>query len=96
MFQEVHKIKICPKNGKTCFGNCSDNEGHMNCSGTEIIHQQAILPIHLQLKGAQWFKVTEVVEIFGIFDKVGNVPYRLVAGNTGQGKQHAVQKALTG
>jgi hypothetical protein len=86
MFQEVYKIKICPKSGKTCSGNCSDNEGHVNYNGTEIICGQDILPIHLQLKGAQWFKVTEVDEIFEIFDKVGEAPYRLVAGNTGQGK----------
>lgn len=43
--------------------------------------------ICLQLKGSQWFKVTKIEEIFDIFDKVGDVPYRLVAGNTGQGKQ---------
>jgi uncharacterized membrane protein len=60
----------------------------VNCSGTEIIPTADVSPIHLQLKGAQWFKVTEVDEIFEIFDKIGDVPYRLVAGNTGQGKQH--------
>jgi hypothetical protein len=42
------------------------------------------------LQGAQWFKVTEVDEIFEIFDKVGNVSYRIVAGNTGQGKEYLI------
>ena len=58
----------------------------MSCNGAEIIRRQFVSPIHLQLQGAQWFKVTKVEEIFEIFDKVGDVSYRIVAGNTGQGK----------
>jgi hypothetical protein len=60
----------------------------MNCNGPEIISRQFVSPIHLQLQGAQWFKVTKLEEIFDIFDKVGDVSYRLVDGNTGQGKEH--------
>jgi hypothetical protein len=46
------------------------------------------------LEGAQWFKVTKVEEIFEIFDKVGDVSYRIVAGNTGQGKEHLIHPYL--
>ena len=62
----------------------------MSCNGAEIIRRQFVSPIHLQLQGAQWFKVTKVEEIFEIFDKVGDVSYRIVAGNTGQGKEQLV------
>jgi hypothetical protein len=63
----------------------------MSCNGTEIIPRKFVSPIHLQLQGAQWFKVTKVDEIFEIFDKVGDVSYRIVAGNTGQGKEHLIR-----
>jgi hypothetical protein len=88
VFQDVYKIKMCPKSGKRCSGDCSDHEVYMRCNGTEIIPGQGISPIHLQLQGAEWFKVTKVEEIFEIFDKVGDVSYRIVAGNTGQGKEY--------
>jgi len=66
----------------------------MNGNGPEIIPRKFVPPIHLQLQGAQWFKVTKVDEIFEIFDKVGDVSYRIVAGNTGQGKEHLVRPYL--
>jgi hypothetical protein len=66
----------------------------MNCNGLEINPRQFVSSIHLQLQGAQWFKVTKVNEIFEIFDKVGNVSYRIVAGNTGQGKEHLIRSYL--
>jgi len=66
----------------------------MRCNGVEIIPRQFVSPIHLQLQGAQWFKVTKVDEIFEIFDKVGDVSYRIVAGNTGQGKEHLIRPYL--
>jgi hypothetical protein len=81
---------MCPKSGKRCSGDCSDHEVYMSCNGTEIIPGQGISPIHLQLQGAEWFKVTKVEEIFEIFDKVGDVSYRIVAGNTGQGKERLI------
>ena len=63
-------------------------------NGPEVIPRQFVSPIHLRLQGAQWFKVTNVDEIFEIFDKVGNVSYRIVAGNTGQGKEHLIRPCL--
>lgn len=61
----------------------------MNYNGTNFIKFDS--SVHLQLKGSQWFKVRKVEEIFEIFNKVGDVPYRLVAGNTGQGKQQLLK-----
>jgi hypothetical protein len=66
----------------------------MSCNGVEIIPGQFVSPIHLRLQGAQWFKVAKVDEIFEIFDKVGDVSYRIVAGNTGQGKEHLIRPYL--
>jgi hypothetical protein len=86
----VYKIKICPKNGKRCSGNYNNHEDYMSCNGAEIIPRKFVSPIRLQLQGAQWFKVTKVAEIFEIFDRVGDVSYRIVAGNTGQGKGHLI------
>jgi len=62
----------------------------MSCNGHAINPRQFVSSIHLQLQGAQWFKVTKVDEIFEIFNKVGNASYRIVAGNTGQGKKHLI------
>jgi hypothetical protein len=84
-FQDIHKIKICPKTEKPCPGNCNDNEVNLSYNGTDFTPKDDS-SIYLQLKGSQWFKVRKVEEIYEIFDKVGDVPYRLVAGNTGQGK----------
>jgi hypothetical protein len=66
----------------------------MNCNGPDIIPKKLVSPIYLQLQGAQWFKVTGVDDIFEIFDKVGDVSYRIVAGNTGQGKEHLIHPYL--
>ena len=94
LFQDVCKIKTCPKSGKRCYENCNGHENGMNCNGPEFIPGQFVSPIHLQLQGAQWFKVTKLEEIFEIFDKVGDVSYRIVAGNTGQGKEQLIRPYL--
>jgi hypothetical protein len=65
----------------------------LNFNGTNFVNYDS--SIHLQLKGSQWFKVRKVEEIFEIFDKVGDVPYRLVAGNTGQGKRQLLQMNMS-
>jgi len=100
LFQELYKIKICPKNGKKCSGACSDSDDgdnendsddniegfvHVNTNGAEIIQSSVCCPVHLKLESAQWFKVTSTKEIFEIFDKFGNAPYILVGGNTAHG-----------
>ncbi|XP_069694441.1 xanthine dehydrogenase-like isoform X2 [Periplaneta americana] len=77
--EDLYKIKICPKSGKTCSGKCDDEDD------IEIIPREETSPVHVGLSGAHWYRVNKVSEIFDIFDEVGDVPYRLVAGNTGQG-----------
>jgi hypothetical protein len=94
-------MKICPKSGKKCSESCSDNEYdyyddgddngeedfvHVNMDGAEIIQPSKLSPIHINLKGVQWIKVTKMTEVFDIFDKIGDVPYVLVGGNTARGK----------
>lgn len=62
---------MCPKTGSKCGGLC-----HKAASGT----------VKLLFKDdKQWYKVSEVQEIFDILDKIGNKPYMLVAGNTAHG-----------
>lgn len=41
--------------------------------------------IIIQNNGKQWFKATELKDIFDIFSTIGDVPYMLVAGNTAHG-----------
>jgi hypothetical protein len=92
---------MCPKSGKKCSGSCSDDDYddadasddggeedfvHVNMDGAEIIQSSKYSPIHINLKDAQWIKVTKMNEIFETFDKIGYVPYVLVGGNTARGK----------
>jgi hypothetical protein len=84
----------------TCSWNCNDDDYdeddsddtteedfvHVTMDGAEISQSSKLPCIHLYLENAQWFKVTKMNEIFEIFDKVGNVPYVLVGGNTAHGK----------
>ena len=85
IFKELHTIKTCPKNGKPCMGQCGDNEEHEECYIKDFV-DYSNLPLHLNLKDAEWYKVSKLQEIFEIFDKIKDTPYRIVAGNTGQGK----------
>jgi hypothetical protein len=102
LFQELYKIcpkneKKCSGNCSDNDDGDNDNKNdsddsieedfiHVNANGAEIIPTSVCCPIHLKLENAQWFKVTRMNEIFEIFDKVGNVPYILVGGNTAHGK----------
>lgn len=40
---------------------------------------------NVKSNGKQWFKATELKEIFDIFATNGDAPYMLVAGNTAHG-----------
>lgn len=42
-------------------------------------------PFNLKSNGKQWFKVTELKEIFDIFSTIDDASYMLVAGNTAHG-----------
>ncbi|KAJ9576510.1 hypothetical protein L9F63_025593, partial [Diploptera punctata] len=84
--EEMHKVKICERNGKICTGNCSVDDGHNGESHNKNLLAQANAPVHIKLaKDVDWYKVTTLQDIFEIFDKINDAPYRLVAGNTGQG-----------
>lgn len=61
--------KICPKTGSVCSKTC-----------TPALNENVKLAFD---DGKQWFKVTELKEIF---DKMTNEPYMLVAGNTAHGE----------
>ena len=81
--KELHKVKICPRNGNICSGKCSDNEDVM---------KETNAPLHIQLGDVEWYKVTTLQDIFETFDKINDLPYRLVAGNTGQGELYGSKK----
>lgn len=36
---------------------------------------------------ARWYRVSDIPQIFQIFNMIGNARYMLVAGNTAQGKR---------
>lgn len=56
---------------------------HRNCA--ESCPKVTVKSYNISNSGKQWFKVTELKEIFEIFATIGNVPYILVAGNTAHG-----------
>ena len=98
-FQDLYQIKRCKKTGKKCVSDCAHVHGddeecleddfvHVNEDGKEIIQYSKLSAIHLKLdSGAQWFKATQLSDIFEIFDKIGSTTtYMLVAGNTAQGE----------
>lgn len=62
--------KTCPKTGSPCAGLCKKVKGPLNISFTN---------------DKQWHKVITIDEIFEVFEKSGNKPYMLVAGNTAHG-----------
>jgi xanthine dehydrogenase/oxidase len=63
--------KVCPKTGNTCAGTC----------------HAAKKDIHVTFEdGKEWYKVYNVNDIFSIFDKIGDKPYMVVAGNSAHGK----------
>ena len=57
-FKELHKLKICPRNGKTFLGNCIDNEDHAECHSRDLL-KKANSSLHIKLTGAEWYKVTK-------------------------------------
>ncbi|XP_049545874.1 xanthine dehydrogenase-like isoform X1 [Anopheles darlingi] len=67
-------VKTCPKSGAPCSGKCPSAA------------TAAKLPLRLVFEGEhEWHKVSQVNDIFAIFDTIGSKPYMLVAGNTAHG-----------
>ncbi|XP_055609369.1 xanthine dehydrogenase/oxidase-like [Uranotaenia lowii] len=74
--QDIEDLtKICPKTGSACAGKCS--------AAGKINDKKGV---HLSFdEDKEWHKVYNVTDIFAIFEKIGNKPYMLVAGNTAHG-----------
>lgn len=69
--EDLNGVKTCPKTGTACAGKCSANN----------VPKRAM---SLSFGDAgDWHKVYNVAEIFELFNKIGDKPYMLVAGNTG-------------
>ena len=93
---------MCKKTGKKCIEECAhiNNDGeecvendfvHIDKEGNEIVQYSGILSIHLTLNdGSQWYKATNLNDVFAIFLLIGTSTYRLVAGNTAQGEYYVL------
>lgn len=66
--------KKCPKSGLACSGKCGKDA--VDVSG---------MPVHVQLEGAEWFRVVSVKQLFETLALVGDKTYMLVGGNTAHG-----------
>jgi xanthine dehydrogenase/oxidase len=69
--EDLGEQRICKKTGLSCSGsgNCTKKQN-----------------LHLSLaEDQEWHKVYSLKEIFEIFQKIGDKPYMLVAGNTAHG-----------
>ncbi|KAJ6642124.1 Indole-3-acetaldehyde oxidase [Pseudolycoriella hygida] len=62
--------KTCPKTGSPCAGLCSKNPEAMNISFVD---------------NKQWYQITDLAQLFQIFENIKDTPYMLVAGNTAHG-----------
>ncbi|XP_062544106.1 uncharacterized protein LOC134211342 [Armigeres subalbatus] len=63
--------KICSNTGKPCQGKC------------DVVPKKGL---HLTFEDKrEWHKVYNIHDVFVIFEKIGNRPYMLVAGNTAHG-----------
>lgn len=64
--------KKCTKTGLPCAGECKKFP-----SGQ----------IKVDLGAESWHKVTTIEELFNVFGQIGDEKYKLVAGNTAEGKR---------
>jgi len=53
LFQELYKIKICPKNGKKCSGNCSDSDDGDNDNENDSDDSIEEDFVHVNTNGAE-------------------------------------------
>lgn len=84
--QELEELKICPKNGKVCNKPCGDK-----------IIDTAEPPsyIFVEIGDEKWFKVYKLADLLEVLNKIGDVKYMLVAGNTAHGKSFWIFKLFT-
>lgn len=62
--------KICPKTGQSCSGSCNKSSD----------------VVRIVLNNASWYKATTLDELMSILESNGDIPYKLIAGNTAEGK----------
>lgn len=76
--QDIEDLtKTCPKTGSACAGKCPSAQDRA----------EAKRPVRLVFEDAkEWHRVSQVADIFAIFEKIGTKPYMLVAGNTAHGE----------
>ncbi|XP_055628824.1 xanthine dehydrogenase/oxidase-like [Toxorhynchites rutilus septentrionalis] len=67
--------KVCPRTGNSCTGKCS---------AIAASNEHRFLNLTFP-RNKEWYKVGTIEEVFKIFQKIGNKPYMLVAGNTAHG-----------
>uniref|UniRef100_A0A6E8VPM8 FAD-binding PCMH-type domain-containing protein n=1 Tax=Anopheles coluzzii TaxID=1518534 RepID=A0A6E8VPM8_ANOCL len=75
--QDIEDLtKTCPKTGSACAGKCPSARDRA----------EAKRPVRLVFEDAkEWHRVSQVADIFAIFEQIGTKPYMLVAGNTAHG-----------
>uniref|UniRef100_A0A182MD19 FAD-binding PCMH-type domain-containing protein n=1 Tax=Anopheles culicifacies TaxID=139723 RepID=A0A182MD19_9DIPT len=75
--QDIEDLtKTCPKTGSPCAGKCP--------SAKDRVDQKR--PVKLVFEDdKEWHRVTQLGDIFAIFEQIGSKPYMLVAGNTAHG-----------
>lgn len=72
--EDIGVVKSCPKTGTACAGKCA-------VRGT-VAPQLFKLSFE---EDREWYKVFTIEDIFSVFEKIGEKPYMLVAGNTAHG-----------
>ncbi|XP_046687734.1 indole-3-acetaldehyde oxidase-like isoform X2 [Homalodisca vitripennis] len=90
-------LKVCPKSGVSCNEQCTREQskrtpfacvaknGQDDCDIEFLEVALAVRSLKLELRdGTQWYKVSDVNEIFEIFEMIHG-SYRLVCGNTSIG-----------
>ncbi|XP_041769473.1 xanthine dehydrogenase 1-like [Anopheles merus] len=75
--QDIEDLtKTCPKTGSACAGKCP----------SALDRAEAKRPVRLVFEDAkEWHRVSQVADIFAIFEQIGTKPCMLVAGNTAHG-----------
>uniref|UniRef100_A0A182K1U4 FAD-binding PCMH-type domain-containing protein n=1 Tax=Anopheles christyi TaxID=43041 RepID=A0A182K1U4_9DIPT len=78
--QDIEDLKkTCPKTGSPCAGKCPAAKDRVD----------AKRPVKLVFEDEkEWHRVSQVADIFTIFEQIGTKPYMLVAGNTAHEELH--------
>ncbi|XP_063217996.1 xanthine dehydrogenase/oxidase-like [Bacillus rossius redtenbacheri] len=64
---------VCPKSGQPCARECGGED------------REKPAAVYVTLPGSYWCRVTTLADIFEVMNKMGDVTYMLVSGNTAHG-----------